>query len=120
MTQHLTDTAGGQAALAEALAKAVPAWIETIAGLPGLTRAVMRAQVEAELAEADLAGPPHWGDPGDDASWETLGAFQALAKSLALDAYRPGGVTYLGMHWEATRAAALGAATAVRAAGDVL
>jgi|SRR5215471_11928408 len=100
----LTDTAGGQDALRVALVKAVPAWIEVIRGLPALSRVVMRSQAEAALAEADLASVP--GDlpvacPGDDASWETLGAFQALAKSLALDAYRPGGVTYLGLHWVA-------------------
>jgi len=107
MTQPLTSTPGGQAALADALARAVPAWIDTLAALPKLTLAVIRSQAEAALAEADLAAP------GDDVSWETKAAFLALARCLALDAYRPGGVTYLGMHWEATREAAPGPADTV-------
>lgn len=125
-TSHnpLTDTAGGQAALAEALARAVPAWIETIRNLPRIKVAVLRGQVEAALAEADLAsmlpGDLPVACPGDDASWETMGAFQALAKALALDAYRAGGVTYLGMHWEAHRDPPLGGSEPVATTGGVL
>ncbi len=110
------DTAGRQAALAEALALAVPAWIGVLREAGAAARAMARSAAEAVMAAADLAAL----DPHGDQSWDTDLAFDALARSLALDAYRPGGVTYLGAHWEATRAAALDASTTVTAQGDVL
>lgn len=113
MTTPLTDTAGGQDALAGALAKAVPAQIAILADLPKLTLAVLRGQTEAALAEADALDLAANGD----ASWETLATFMALVRSIALDAYRPGGVTYLGMHWEATRPGPLPPAETVDTGG---
>jgi len=109
--------AGRQAAIVEALQVAVPAWIDALGNASTAARVLAKDEAERVMAAADLGQL----DPHGTQSWDTDQAFDALAKSLALDAYRPGGVTYLGLHWEVVPASAnLGAAATVTTEGGML
>lgn len=69
--------------LAEALSFAVPLWIQQVHLL-----------TPEEREQREQRTPPNAGCP--------VIAFTALAECLALAAFKPGGVTYLGMHWSAS------------------
>ncbi len=88
---------------------AVPMWIEEFRNLSWDERMKVRDQCLVGLGigtdDGDaLAGIAAFacgsvGKPG-----QVAGAFNALAKGLALGALQPGGVTFAGMHFEATDA----------------
>lgn len=79
------------------LGVAVPLWIDRLKKRPWEAVIARRE----ELSDA-VAGH------GDDVLYRskkrgaTAQAFNALAESLALLAFSAGGVTFLGLHWEAT------------------
>jgi hypothetical protein len=69
--------------LAEALSFAVPLWIQQV-----------RLRTAEEREQRQQRNQPNGGC--------RVAAFTALAECLALAAFDPGGVTYLGMHWSAS------------------
>jgi hypothetical protein len=72
--------------LVDALSFVVPLWIEQVRPLSREQRQRRGEQLSRERKEG----------PGPAAM------FNALAESLALAAFEPGGVTYLGLHWRAS------------------
>lgn len=84
--------------LAISLSAAVPLWIEELRYLSELDRNALAheaAQIVAEKGDIIQYKSKKKG--------ETAKAFNALAKGLAICAYQPGGVTFLGMHFTAER-----------------
>lgn len=99
--------------LAVALSFAVPLWIEQVRGLGAEDRRLRGEQLSRIISlgekHDDMRGQ-HGSGPallvcGEQAKGANKGGpavvFNALAEGLALMAYQPGGVTYLGLHWEA-------------------
>ena len=92
--------------LSVALSVAVPLWIEVVR----LMSAEQRAEVAAECApifggekQDELRGR-HGSGPerfASGMSGNTRDIFNATALGLAVLAFAPGGVNYLGIHWEA-------------------
>lgn len=85
--------------LRTSLSAAVPLWIEELRHLPEEARMRLGrecAQVIAEKGDVIQFKSKKAG--------ETAAAFNALAKGLACLAYVPGGVTFLGVHFEAAPA----------------
>ena len=80
------------------LSAAVPLWIERVRGYSEerrLDRARECAQVIAEKGDRILFRGKKVG--------ETAAAFNALAEGIACAAFQPGGLDFLGDHWEARR-----------------
>lgn len=80
--------------LRDFLAVAVPLWIERLRGTDfsyRSERAHEAAQIIAEKGDIIL----HRGKKGESAA-----AFNRLAESVAILAFQPGGITFLGDHWE--------------------
>lgn len=112
--QGVDDDALQREMLATALLLAVPLWIEEMRPLTleqRAARALDASQIismgekcdelrgrhgagPALLTNGMLATGSHEGGPGV--------VFNATAMGLALAAFLPGGITYLGTHWEAT------------------
>lgn len=103
-----------QTTLAVALSCAVPLWIAQSRGLSPerrqerareLGRVVSLGEKHDEVRGQHGAGPAllangelaRGGNAGGPAT-----VFNAVAEGLALAAFQPGGVTYLGLHWEAS------------------
>ena len=87
------------ALLRTALAAAVPLWIHDLQGTPWdvlQARAPVCAQVIAEHGDDILYASRVKG--------ATAKAFNALAEALAVLSFVPGGVTFLGLHFETPRA----------------
>jgi hypothetical protein len=82
--------------LAEALAIAVPLWIERYRDMnweEARRRGHICSQVVAEKGDIILYRGPRKG--------ETAAAFNRLAEGLAILAHSSGGVTFAGQHWQA-------------------
>lgn len=100
--------------LATALSCAVPLWIDQVRALSAedrqrrgveLSRIISLGEKHDEIRGQHGAGPALFA-VGERARGNNVGGpaavFNALAEGLALAAFQPGGVTYLGQHWEAT------------------
>lgn len=100
------------ATLGVALSFAVPLWIAQLRPLTATERARRGAQLARILSlgekHDDVRGQ-HGAGPalfavGEQARGASTGGpaavFNALAEGLALGAFQPGGVTYLGQHWQ--------------------
>lgn len=87
------------------LAVAVPMWIERLRLLPSFAD-VQRIAHESGLAIAEKGDVLQFGGKG------CKDAFNAVARGLACGAFAPGGVRYLGEHWEAKQPADWANATA--------
>lgn len=77
-----------------ALDAAVPLWIEKLREVPVASR-IERARGLADII-ASKGDVLQFGGKG------CAEAFNALAESLACLAFQPGGVRFMGRHWEAT------------------
>lgn len=83
--------------LVASLSAAVPLWISVLADLEMdfiLERAKKCGAIVAEKGDIILYKSKHKG--------ASAAAFNALAEGLACLAFCPGGVRFLGLHWEAT------------------
>lgn len=90
----LTDGESRTAGLLSAsLGVAVPMWIDRCRALSERERAARSAVCSQYVAEN--------GDSVLFRTGRTAEAFNRLAEGLALLAFAPGGVTFLGDHWEA-------------------
>ena len=97
-----------------ALSAAVPLWIERVRGMTPRERAELAAAAARVIAlgeKHDEVRGQHGAGPallacGEKASGANAGGpaavFNAIAAGLAVIAYQPGGVSYAGLHWEAS------------------
>jgi hypothetical protein len=106
--QGVDDDEQRRLMLATALSVAVPLWIEVVRLMDPEQRVEVAAECSAIIASGEKcdatrgrhgAGPAllAHGMPG-----RTRDVFNATALGLAVLAFAPGGVDYLGIHWEAT------------------
>lgn len=106
--QGVDDEELRQLMLRTALEVAVPLWIEVVRRMDPDERAEVAAECSAIIACGEKrdetrgrhgAGPAllAHGMPG-----KTRDVFNATAVGLAVMAFAPGGVNYLGSHWEAS------------------
>ena len=93
-------------ALRAVLAQAVPLWIEEVRTWTLEQRCARAVDASGLIAggekDDDLRGR-HGAGPANFANGYPNGdgvIFNALAMGLALLSYLPGGITYLGVHWE--------------------
>lgn len=99
--------------LAVALSFAVPLWIEEVRGMTDEQRAARAHECSRIVSlgeKCDETRGQHGSGPalmacGEAARGANKGGpaavFNATALGLAIMAFQPGGVTYLGQHWEA-------------------
>jgi hypothetical protein len=104
--QGVDDEAQQRDALRAVLAQAVPLWIEEVRAWTPEQRCARAADASGLIAsgeKCDALRGRHGSGPSNFANGYPNGdgvIFNALAMGLALLSCHPGGITYLGTHWE--------------------
>lgn len=101
--------------MAASLEVAVPLWQERVASLSADERLAKVGDISQMLAEKGDVLQYGGGKRGEAAA-----CFNALAEGLAILSYCPGGVTFLGQHWEAAEGASRQHQGSERSTGDSL